>query len=468
MSVKERPPADLERLAAIVDSSEDAILSKTMDGNITSWNRGAEKLYGYTAEEVIGRHVSLLVPLDQPDEIPRIMNTLSHGEVIGHYETLRRKKDGTIIDVSLTISPVRDITGVIIGASAVARDITQEKKLRMERAFLASIIDGSEDAILSKDLNGIILSWNRGAERMYGYLQKEIIGKPVSVLTAPGNMNEIPEILKRVQLGEQIDPYETKRIRKDGSEIDVSLMISPIKDIHGKIVAASAIARDITQKKQSEAIIQAQLREKDVLIQEVFHRVKNNLQLVSSLLHLRSRQIKDVDGLAAFQDSIARIQAMALVHEKIYQSDNVAQIELGDYLRSLIEPMIESYFKDSKVECSVSGDQCNFDLNQAVPLGMIMNELITNCLKYAFSRTSQAKITVEIKQGEGCVIVSIADNGVGLPSHVDFSTSSTFGFRIVRLLAAQINATIEVHRNHGSRFEISVPVDCPQLPGGDE
>lgn len=459
MSVKERPSPDLERLAAIVHSSEDAILSKTMDGIVTSWNRGAEKIYGYTAEEVVGKHVSILVPIDQPNEIPRIMERLGRGEVIGHYETLRRKKDGTIIDVSLTISPVRDVNGLITGASAVARDITEEKRLRVERTFLAAIIDGSDDAILSKDLRGIILSWNRGAEKMYGYLPDEIIGRPVSILTPPGKANEIPEILQRIQCGEQIEPYETKRLRRDGTEIDVSLAISPIRDIHGRIVAASSIARDISQKKQAESIIRAQLKEKDVLIQEVFHRVKNNLQLVSSLLQLRSRHIKDQDGLAAFQDSIARIQAMALVHEKIYQSDNVAKIEFGDYLRSLIEPLIASYTKDHKIAFSVSGDQCYFELNMAVPLGMIMNELITNSLKYAFPSMKQGRIAVRIKKDGNVVTVSVSDNGIGLPAGVDFSTSGTFGFRIVRLLGEQLKASIQVRSNDGTGFDISVPAD---------
>src|SRR5688572_5787847 len=229
-------------LASIVDSSDDAILSKDLDGIILSWNRGAEKLYGYTPAEVIGQEVSMLVPADQPDEIPSIMAKLRKGERIHHFETRRRRKDGTLLDVSLTISPVLDKQGRITGASAIARDITHEKRYREFRNFLASIIDSSDDAIVSKNLDGYILSWNRGAEKLYGYTESEIIGKHISTLTPAENPDEIPAIMERMRRGERIEHYETIRVKKDGTRVAISLSVSPIADETGKIIGASAIS----------------------------------------------------------------------------------------------------------------------------------------------------------------------------------------------------------------------------------
>lgn len=450
-------------LASIVESSNDAILSKNMDAIITSWNRGAQQLYGYTAGDVIGKHVSMLLPPGRPEEIPRIMERLKGGERIEQYETIRRKKDGSLMEVSLTISPVRDEDGLIIGASAIARDITMQKRLQLERNLLASIVENSDDAILSKLLDGTITSWNRGAEQLYGYSAAEVVGKPVSILVPNDQPDEIPTILRKLRQGDSIGHYETRRRKKDGSVIFVSLTISPVRDSNGTVIGASAVARDITQSKTADAMIRQQLREKNVLIQEVYHRVKNNLQLVTSLLELQSRQIQDEHTRGAFQDSIARIRAMALVHEKIFYSESISELEFSGYISSLFKPLVAAYSRSRIVNLAISGDTCVLELNTAIPLGMIMNELITNSLKYAFVATPSPTIEVSIRVDGDNASMKLADNGVGLPETVEFETSNTFGFRIVRLLAQQINADITVRRENGTCFEINVPLGRDRL-----
>lgn len=451
--------SERERLASIVDSSEDAILSKTMDGIITSWNSGAEALYGYTADEVIGKHVSVLTPDDQPDEIPQIMRRLANGEVIGHYETLRKRKSGSLIDVALTISPIRDEKGNIVGASAVARNITLEKRLRAERQFLALIVEGSDDAIYSKDLKGIVLSWNPGAEKIFGYTPDEIIGKPVAMLTAPGNENQVPEILSQLKAGNRIEHFETQRKRKDGTLIHVSLTISPVKDDSGNIIAASSIAKDITKQKQAAMVIQSQLQEKQILLQEIHHRVKNNLQLVASLLELRSRGMENRAERAAFNDSIARIRSMALLHEKMYGSNLVGNVNFGEYVKSLFEPLAETFTKDMSIDFVVDSDHFMIDLNRAIPLGLILNELLTNSLKHAFRSSESPQILVKIRTNMDKVSMVVADNGVGLPADMDLFKSESFGFKIVRLLTEQIEGEIKVHSANGTVFEISLPFE---------
>ncbi len=375
-------------LAAVIDSADDAIVSKTLDGIITSWNKGAERVFGYTADEVIGRPITILIPEDHINEEPAILARLRNGERVEHYETVRRRKDGTIIDISLTISPIRGADGQVIGASKIARDITEQRhaqetlraqaevirqaydaiflrdssnlitlwnrgaertygytpeealgrsphellktvppipleeiyeRLRVEgywegellhtrkdgvqivaetrwatvldrRGEIASIleitrdvterslsemrlrhaaaiVENSNDAIISKDLNGVIQSWNPGAARLYGYTAEETIGQSVTMLIPEDRSDEEPHILSRIRAGQRVDHYETVRRRKDNTLLDVSLTVSPVRDSEGRVVGASKIARDITARKQAEA----DLREQAEVIKTVNH-----------------------------------------------------------------------------------------------------------------------------------------------------------------------------------------------------
>jgi len=165
-------------LSAIVDSSDDAIISKDLNGVITSWNKSAERVFGYTADEAVGKPVTMLIPPDRQQEEPMILSRLRRGERVDHFETIRRRKDGSLIDISLTISPVRNAAGRIIGASKIARDVSASKHDERAQRLLSAIVDSSEDAIVSKDLNGIITSWNKGAERLFGYTS-EMVGQSV-------------------------------------------------------------------------------------------------------------------------------------------------------------------------------------------------------------------------------------------------------------------------------------------------
>ncbi|MHB9024640.1 MAG: PAS domain S-box protein [Armatimonadota bacterium] len=244
-------------LAAIVESSDDAIIGKTLEGIITSWNPAAERLYGYTANEVIGKPINMLVPPGHTDEIPNILKEIMRGKRVEHYEAVRRRKDGRLVDVSLTVSPINDAAGNIVGASTIARDITERKKAGEAAYELAAIVASSDDAIIGKTLEGVITSWNPAAERLYGYAADEVIGKPIQILVPPGHPDEIPRILEEMRRGERIEHYEALRRSKDGRLIDVSLTVSPIKDASGTIIGASTIARDITEQKKAEELTRA-------------------------------------------------------------------------------------------------------------------------------------------------------------------------------------------------------------------
>jgi len=241
----------------IVDSSDDSIITNGLDDKIASWNHGAERMYGYTAEEAVGHKANMLIPPDRQDEEPLILNRLQRGERVEHFETIRRRKNGTLIDVSLTISPINNAAGKLIGVTKISRDITERKHSEEAVQLSSAIVDSSNDAIISKDLNGRIKSWNKSAERLFGYTSEEAIGQPITMLIPTDRLDEEIAILARLRRGERVDHFVTIRRRKDGSLVDISLTVSPVKDLQGKVVGASKIARDITGRKSAEATMSA-------------------------------------------------------------------------------------------------------------------------------------------------------------------------------------------------------------------
>jgi PAS domain S-box-containing protein len=241
------------RLAAIVDSSEDAIFSKSFDGVITSWNSAAERLVGFTGAEMIGRSMWILIPESRRDEESQMFERLKRG--------VRRRKDGTEVEVAVTLSPIKDQSGGSMGISTIARDITEMKQSQRalvnaneaalavgkERSRLADVVDSSDDAIISKSFDGVITSWNSAAERLVGFTADEMIGRSMWILIPESRREEKTQIFERLRRGERIERFETVRRRKDGTEVEVAVTLSPIKDQSGKSIGISTIARDITE-----------------------------------------------------------------------------------------------------------------------------------------------------------------------------------------------------------------------------
>jgi two-component system, cell cycle sensor histidine kinase and response regulator CckA len=279
------------RLAAIVGSSDDAIVSKTLDGTVLSWNAAAERIFGYSAREMVGAPIFRLIPPDLHDKELELLACISRGERVSHVETTRIRKDGRRIPVDLSVSPVRDESGTIIGASSFKRDITGQKTAEAATARLAAIVESSGDAIISKELDGTITTWNAAAQRMYGYSASEIIGQSIFRLVPPDLKHEERDILERVAGGGNVVHYETVRIRRDGTPIEVSLTIVPIRDTAGSIVGASAIQRDISERKRVEASLRqaSKMEAIGVLAGGLAHDFNNQLHALSGFAHFIAR-----------------------------------------------------------------------------------------------------------------------------------------------------------------------------------
>lgn len=242
-----------EHFKAIVESSDDAIISKNLKGIVTSWNPGATRIFGYEADEIVGKPMLMLFPPELVPEEAVILAKIREGQRIEHYETQRRHKSGEILTVAVSVSPVRDTSGAVVGASSIARDLSGHKRAAADSEHFKAIVSSSEDAIISKDLSGRITSWNPGATRLFGYEESEMIGKPMITLFPPEMVEEEHRILSRIREGQSVEHYATERVHKNGTRISVSVTVSPIRNGCEQIVGASAIARDVSAQKLSEA-----------------------------------------------------------------------------------------------------------------------------------------------------------------------------------------------------------------------
>ena len=241
-----------ERLRLHVEQSMLAVIEWDADFRVAAWNRAAESIFGYTAEEAVGQHAAFLIPAHVKSAVDQVWASLTAQQSDAHSTNENLTKDGRTILCHWHNTPLVNAEGRFIGAVSLAEDVTDRRRLKEKISKLAAIVECSEDAIISKDLQGTVTSWNKGAEKIYGYTEAEVVGKSVSCLFPPNRREEMPQLLQRVKRGEPIEHYESVRRRKDGREINVSLAISPIRNWEGQIIGVSTIARDITGQKQVE------------------------------------------------------------------------------------------------------------------------------------------------------------------------------------------------------------------------
>jgi PAS domain S-box-containing protein len=240
------------QLSAIVESSDDAIIGKTLDGIITSWNEGAEKVYGYTAHEVVGRPISMLMPPDLIKELPAILNRLRMGESINHYETVRLRKDGQRINVSLTLSPIRDSAGNIVGASTIARDITESKRADEQIVYQAYLLENVNDAVIGSDENSVIRFWNQGAEKMFGWKAEEVLGRSGREILRSELINTDREVILKILAERGRWKGESIQYRKDGTPVFVESSSITLRNADHSIAGYVSVQRDISERKLAE------------------------------------------------------------------------------------------------------------------------------------------------------------------------------------------------------------------------
>lgn len=522
---RRRAGAAQARLAAIVESSEDAIISKTLEGLIKSWNRGAERLYGYAAEHVIGQPITILAPPDRPDEIPAILARLAQGEATENYETVRMRQDGQVIPVSLSISPIRAPGGAIIGASTISRAITARKQAEAEverrRREAERLAELAQNLSASLDLDTVLQRVVAGAQELCESQRAIIMLREPDAdavvgryeVGAPHMAYAGLRIAPGSGLGGQVlrtgHPWRTDNYAADArfskeyvavarAEGHLAVLAVPIligarvegvfyvsnppthpftdrdEEILVRLAVHAAIAiqnaqlyhaaqMEVVERRKAEEQLTASLQEKEVLLKEIHHRVKNNLQIISSLLNLQSDALDDPHLLAQFQDSQDRIRSIALVHETLYQSQDLAQLDMAPYIHTLSAQLLQSYSVDPQhIALRIQVDRLWLDIDRAIPCGLILNELLTNAFKYAFPQGRGGGVDVELSgvAAQQALLV-VRDTGVGFPAGIDFRHTETLGLQLVCMLTEQLHGTIVLERVGGTTVTLSFPVMTP-------
>jgi PAS domain S-box-containing protein len=321
------------------------------------------------------------------------------------------------------------------------------------------ILDLAPDAIIAVDVRKSILFFNRSAEAVFGYSAEEVHGKPLKLLFRRGLAGFHPGRVAALETSNEnvsaaIERREMIAHRKDGSEFPAKVSLSKL-EFDGKIIL-SVTLQDASSHAITEERLRAALREKDVLLDEVHHRVKNNLQVITSLLGLQARSIKDSATRIKFEESRYRIQAMAILHEILDESSSLAEIDFADYVQRLAAHVIRSYGATGRIHVRLCLDPLSCHRDVALPCGLIVNEVLSNSLKYAFPDGKAGEVKIQLQRdAAGLVHLLIADNGIGLPLGWDWETSSTLGLRLVRTLARQIEANMQVTGNDGTTFSIT-------------
>ncbi len=587
ITLRKKDEEEIERLAAIVENSDDAIFSTDFESTITTWNAGAAAMYGYSEDEVIGKSLNIFMPEEKKSEQHLNYNQIRKGKKIDHFETVRVRKDGTRINVSKSMFPVKDKKGEMIGVSVIARDITKQKlaqeaesvnnerfkQLAENIKAIFYIIDAESPRMIYlspvfKDIFGVdpeeIIQNPKKRFEMIHPDDKERITKKVDqrsitysfdeeykIIDYYGNVKwihstsspirdnsgkvyriagfmmditerkkieeelsasesrfkkvveNIPDVLllynsesqiefinkagaKLVGLppskilslkDEDIYPPEmtsqyipllneciaTKNIQagectfiRDNQNYSFDFKYVPLLDSGGNIIQVLGIAHDITDRKEREKLINDNLRQKEILLKETHHRVKNNLQVIHSLLNLQSNSLKDEQAKEIFAESRNRVRAMSLIHDKLYHHSSLDGVMFKEYVEDLITMLMKTYqLKPDLVKLELDIDNIKPDMSLIASVGLIINEIVTNSLKYAFPENRKGKIYLRIKKTDANTFdMILGDDGIGLPDGFDVLDSDTLGLQLVDSLISQHEGNLEIIRQNGIEYKM--------------
>lgn len=338
------------------------------------------------------------------------------------------------------------------------QDVTEQRALERARDQFADIARTSDDAIIGLTPTLVVESWNEGATTLFGYAPEEIMGKPVTVLAHPLSVEELRRTIALITAGEHVAHYEMPHLRKDGSTFHASVTMTAIRGRDGRVTGLSKVLRDITERTSFENQLKASLHEKEVLLREIHHRVKNNLQVISSLLNLQVSTEASPATRRGLMESQSRIQSMALVHQLLYESRDLGHIDFTEYLRTLAVRLLGTYNVGPKrIDVRVEGEPFLLEIDRAISCGLIVNELVANAIEHAFPGDRSGHINIKVERDGAQVCLTVRDDGIGIPPQFTLERVQSFGLQIARTLTSQLDGTLDVRREAGTFVQIRFP-----------
>jgi PAS domain S-box-containing protein len=454
-----------QRFRTLFESTYDAILI-VRDGRYIDCNQSALRLFKGTKDQIIGKNPADLSPATQPDGRG---SALTSQEVLarvlrGQSQVLtwkHRTLDGQEFDaeVSMTMIELEGVKAV----QSIIRDITERKRaedaIKQSEQKYRMLTESSPDAIYIVDADHKVIYANMLASTLMGEGLREIIGDSDPEITPPSpeNGRKVDCIMEVLATG-QILKREDRLTGRSGKVLWLDSTFMPLYNEQGSVYAVLAVSHDITGRKNMETQIQSSLKEKEYLLKEIHHRVKNNLQVISSLLSMQARKATDPREKETLTESQNRVKSIALVHEKLYQSKSLDRIEYGDYLNKVVNHLFESFnVNPAQISWKVSAKDVYVNIDQAVPCSLILNELITNSLKYAFPDGRKGEITIAFVLDNNRYILDYRDNGVGVPPGAKLERAGSLGTQLITGLTRQLDGTITVDTSAGVHYTIIFP-----------
>jgi PAS domain S-box-containing protein len=452
----------------IFENVQDVFYQTDINGQIIEISPSIERYSGFSRDYLIGKQVETVYK--HPEERKKMLKMIQEKGEASDYEVILENKYGHTVYASVNAHFILDDNNQPIGIEGSLRDIgtrkRAEKDLMAIQHRLRIALDLAKMGSWEYDVESDTFTFDDQFYALYGTTAKaeggfKMSSKDYSTRFIPPEQSSIvAEEIERVLATD--DPnyshvLEHVIIRVDGEKRFIVVRDGIEKDESGGTVKILGVNQDITELKRTQDEIKRALEEKEMLLKEIHHRVKNNLMVISSLLNLQSRYIKDKEARSIFQESQNRAKSMALIHERLYRSTDLKRIDFGDYIRTLGTDLYHTYVPArNKIKLNMELENLMVDINTTVPLGLIVNELITNSMKHAFLGIDEGEINIEFHKNDNDeFILIVEDNGKGLPAGLDFRNTETLGFQLVNNLTAQIDGNIELDRSHGTRFEIT-------------
>lgn len=457
------------KIQAIFDSTNHIIWSNKTTGEITSFNEVMKnelmKRYGLTIN--VGENARAMakqINIESYLQWDKLIREIKSGKKI-QFEVETKDLNQKKYIEEISISPIYNLGGEIEEMAGIAQNVTfkrvSEQKLREQTAKINAIFDSTAILIWTVDRNMRIVAYNKVfADQQFKHLGKETsIGtnfiELIKDYIKKSEYDDLKTYFKNAFNGKSQQFEGEIQSKAPNKNVWWENFLNPIYSENNEITEIACLAYDITEKKRVETQMIETIHEKEILLKEVHHRVKNNLQVISSILNLQTSYVKDENSLNILRESQNRIKSMSFIHESLYQTKDFAHIEFSDYILSLTRNLIHSYsISSDKIKLKPKLKRCFLSLDQAIPCGLIVNELVSNALKYAFENRNTGEIIITLEENKKKVKLVIADNGIGLPPGLDYENTESLGLQLVYTLAEQLDANIEVEIAKGTKYLI--------------